>query len=174
MKSKKLVSLTRAHSDIILDSITEGVFTVNENMEITNFNKAAERISGMPRERALGQYCFDVLRSNICETECPIRFSLESGEEIIDKHRNILRVDGKKISVAISASVLRNDNGKMIGGVETLRDLSKIEALEKEIHKQYTFEDIISKNNKILQIFNILPNISESNSTVLIQGPSGT
>ena len=172
--NKKLIPLTRTHSDIILDSVTEGVFTVNENMEITYFNKAAERISGMPREKAIGQYCFDVLRSNICETECPIRFSLESGEEIIDKHRNILRVDGKKISVAISASVLRDDNGKMIGGVETLRDLSKIEALEKEIHKQYTFEDIISKNNKILQIFNTLPNISESNSTVLIQGSSGT
>ncbi len=174
MKTKQLDSLTRTHADIILDSVTEGVFTVNENMEITYFNKAAERISGMPRKKAIGQYCFDVLRSNICETECPIRFSLESGEEIIDKHRNILRVDGKKISVAISASVLRNDNGKMIGGVETLRDLSKIEALEKEIHKQYTFEDIISKNNKILQIFNILPNVSESDSTVLIQGPSGT
>jgi len=174
MKTKQLDSLTRTHADIILDSVTEGVFTVNENMEITYFNKAAERISGMPRKKAIGQYCFDVLRSNICETECPIRFSLESGEEIIDKHRNILRVDGKKISVAISASVLRDDNGKMIGGVETLRDLSKIEALEKEIHKQYTFEDIISKNNKILQIFNILPNVSESDSTVLIQGPSGT
>ncbi len=174
MKSKKLVSLTRAHSDIILDSITEGVFTVNENMEITNFNKAAERISGMPRKKAIGQYCFDVLRSNICETECPIRFSIDTGGETIDRHKNILRVDGKKIPVAISASVLRDDNGKMIGGVETLRDLSKIEALEKEIHKQYTFEDIISKNNKILQIFNILPNISESDSTVLIQGPSGT
>ncbi len=174
MKTKQLDSLTRTHADIILDSVTEGVFTVNENMVITYFNKAVERISGMPREKAIGQYCFDVLRSNICETECPIRFSLESGEEIIDKHRNILRVDGKKISVAISASVLRNDNGKMIGGVETLRDLSKIEALEKEIHKQYTFEDIISKNNKILQIFNILPNVSESDSTVLIQGPSGT
>ncbi len=62
----------------------------------------------------------------------------------------------------------------MIGGVETFRDLSKIEALEKEIHKKYTFEDIISKNSKILQIFNILPNISESESTVLIQGASGT
>ncbi len=62
----------------------------------------------------------------------------------------------------------------MIGGVETFRDLSKIKALEKEINKQYTFEDIISKNHEILQIFRILPNISESESTVLLQGPSGT
>ena len=174
MKTKQLDSLTRTHADIILDSVAEGVFTVNENMVITYFNKAAGRIIGMPRDKAVGQYCFDVLRSNICETECPIRFSIDTGGETIDRHKNILRVDGKKIPVAISASVLRDDNGKMIGGVETLRDLSKIEALEKEIHKQYTFEDIISKNNKILQIFNILPNISESNSTVLIQGPSGT
>ena len=174
MKTKQLDSLTRTHADIILDSVAEGVFTVNENMVITYFNKAAGRIIGMPRDKAVGQYCFDVLRSNICETECPIRFSIDTGGETIARHKNILRVDGKKIPVAISASVLRDDNGKMIGGVETLRDLSKIEALEKEIHKQYTFEDIISKNNKILQIFNILPNISESNSTVLIQGPSGT
>lgn len=171
---EKLISLTRSHSDIILDSVTEGVFTVNENMVITYFNKAAERISGMPREKAVGQYCFDVLRSNICETECPIRFSLETGGEIIDKHKNILRMDGKKIPVAISASALRNDSGKMIGGVETFRDLSKIEALEKKIHEKYTFEDIISKNNKILQIFSILPNISESECSVLLQGPSGT
>ena len=174
MKNKKLDSLTRSHADIILDSVTEGVFTVNENMVITYFNKAAGRTIGMPRDKAVGQYCFDVLRSNICETECPIRFSIESGGETINRHKNILRVDGKKIPVAISASVLRDDNCEMIGGVETLRDLSKIEALEKEINKNYSFEDIISKNNKILQIFNILPNVSVSDSTVLIQGPSGT
>ena len=174
MKNKKLDSLTRSHADIILDSVTEGVFTVNENMVITYFNKAAGSIIGIRQDEDVAQYCFDVLRSNICETECPIRFSIESGGETINRHKNILRVDGKKIPVAISASVLRDDNCEMIGGVETLRDLSKIEALEKEINKNYSFEDIISKNNKILQIFNILPNVSVSDSTVLIQGPSGT
>lgn len=171
---KKLIPLTRSHADIILDCVADGVFTVNKNMVITYFNQAAERIIGIPRNKAVGGYCFDVLRSNICETECPIRFSLETGKEIIDKRKNILRFDGKKIPITISASILRDENGKMIGGVETFRDLSKIEALEKEIYQKYTFEDIISKNHNILQIFNILPNISESESTVLIQGASGT
>lgn len=171
---EKLISLTRSHADTILDCVADGVFTVNKDMVITYFNQAAERIIGIPRNKAVGEYCFDVLRSNICETECPIRFSLETGKEIIDKRKNILRFDGKKIPVAISASILRDENGKMIGGVETFRDLSKIEALEKEIYQKYTFEDIISKNHKILQIFNILPYISESESTVLIQGASGT
>lgn len=170
----KRTSLTSNYADIILDSVADGVFTVDNEMVITYFNKAAERISGVPREKAVGMFCFDVLRSNICETECPIRFSFETGKEIIDKHKNILHSDGKKIPIALSASVLRDENGNMIGGVETFRDLSKIEALQKEIQSKYTFEDIVSKNHKILQIFNTLPNISESDSTVLIQGPSGT
>ena len=174
MKTKRQDSLTRTHADIILDSVADGVFTVNNKMVITYFNKAAERICGIPSNQAVGQYCFDVLRSSICESDCPIRFSLKTGEEIIDKRKNILRMDGKKIPITISSSILKDENGKMIGGVETFRDLSKIEALEKEIHEKYTFEDIISKNDKILQIFSILPNISESESSVLLQGPSGT
>lgn len=174
MKTKKIDPIPRNYADIILDSVADGVFTVNNDMVITSFNKAAERITGMPVEKAIGQYCFDVLKSNICETDCPIRFSLNTGQEIIDKHKNILRADGKKLPITLSTSILRDEKGKRIGGVETFRDLSKIEALEKEIHKKYTFEDIISKNYKILQIFDLLPNISESNSTVLLQGDSGT
>jgi len=61
-----------------------------------------------------------------------------------------------------------------LGGVETFRDLSTIEELKKELSQKYTLGDIISKNHKIHEIFNILPNIADSDSTVLIQGGSGT
>lgn len=172
--SQNTIPLTRSHADTILDSVADGVFTVNKDMVITYFNKAAARITGMSQKKAVGQFCFEVLRSNICETNCPIRFSFRTGKEIIDQHKNILRVDGKKIPITISSSILKDEKGNMIGGVETFRDLSKIKALEKEIQKKYTFEDIVSKNHDILQIFSILPNISESDSAVLIQGPSGT
>ncbi|MCB0752173.1 MAG: PAS domain-containing protein, partial [Ignavibacteriae bacterium] len=134
MKTKTSKSLTNTHAELILDNVADGVFTVDENLVITYFNKAAEKITGMPRENVLGEYCFDVLRSNICETECPIRFSLETGQDVIDKRENILRIDGKKIPITISAAIVKDNKGNMIGGVETFRDLSKIEALEKEIH----------------------------------------
>jgi transcriptional regulator with PAS, ATPase and Fis domain len=58
--------------------------------------------------------------------------------------------------------------------VETFRDLSAIEELKKELRQQYTFQDIVSKNHTIQEIFQILPDIAESDSTVLIQGPSGS
>ena len=43
--------------DIILDSIADGVFTVDDNWRITSFNRAAEQITGVRREDAIGQRC---------------------------------------------------------------------------------------------------------------------
>jgi PAS domain S-box-containing protein len=62
--------------DIILDSITDGVFTIDKKWHITTFNKAAEEITGIPREKAIGQVCKDVLRANVCETDCDIQWTL--------------------------------------------------------------------------------------------------
>ena len=162
------------HTDIILDSITDGVFTVDENMVITYINKAAEKITGLSREQAIGEYCFEVLRSNICEKSCALKCSLETGKNVVDRRANILREDGRELYVSISTSPLTDESGKFIGGVETFRDLTQIEELKKEINKSYTYEDIVSKNQLILKVFDTLPIISLSDSTVLIQGPSGS
>jgi PAS domain S-box-containing protein len=143
-------------------------------MRITSFNRAAEEITGIKKEEAIGQYCFEVLRANICERSCALKCSLNTGRQTIDKHVSILRSDGKEIPVSVSTSILKNEKGKFVGGVESFRDLSTIEELKKEIKKSYTFEDIISKDHKILQIYDTLPIISQSESTVLIQGASGT
>ena len=164
----------QTYSNIILDSIADGVFTVDENMRITSFNRAAEEITGIKKEEAIGQFCFEVLRANICEKSCALKCSLKTGKQTIDRHVTILRSNGKEIPVSVSTSILKNEKGKFVGGVESFRDLSTIEELKKEIKKSYTFEDIVAKNHKMLQIFDTLPIISQSESTVLIQGGSGT
>ncbi len=175
MNNKNIIKpLTESHSKTILDSIVEGVFTVDNNLRITYFNKAAEKITGVKKENAVGEFCFETLKSNICESACPIKNSISTGYDSINKKVNILRQNGNEIPISINASILKDSNGKIIGGVETFRDLSTLEALRKEIEKDYTFEDIVSKNHKILELFNILPNIAESETTVLIQGPSGS
>ena len=173
MKNQK-IEVQLIYSNTILDSVADGVFTVDENMRITSFNRAAQEITGIKKEEAIGQICFEVLRANICEKSCALKCSLKTGNQTIDKHVTILRSDGREIPVSISTSVLRNEKGKFMGGVESFRDLSTIEELKKEINKSYTLEDIVSKNHKMLQIFDTLPIISLSESTVLIQGASGT
>jgi len=159
---------------IILDSIADGVFTVDRDWNITSFNRAAERIAGIAAKKAVGQKCFDVFHANVCQAACVLKDTLKTGKEIIDRPVNILNHDGKVIPVSISTAVLKDERGNIIGGVETFRDLSALEALKKEISRQYSVEDIISKNFEIQSIFDILPDIAESESTVLNHGESGT
>jgi len=160
--------------DIILDSIADGVFTVDKDWNITSFNRAAERITGVKREQAIGQKCFDVFRAEICQSVCALKQSIKSGKEIIDRHINIINNEGQTTPVSISTAVLRDEKGNVIGGAETFRDLSAIELLRREIRAQYTFMDIISQNHEIRQLFDILPDIAQSESTVLIEGPTGS
>jgi transcriptional regulator with PAS, ATPase and Fis domain len=98
---------------------------------------------------------------------------METGKESINLPIDILNSKGYRVPASVSTSVLKDHDGKVIGGVEIFRDLSAMEALRKEVNHQYRFEDIISKNHEIQGIFDILPDIATSGSTVLIEGPSG-
>ncbi len=158
----------------ILDSIADGVFTVDRDWKITSFNRAAEKITGFSRQEAVGQKCFDIFQTNICQTACALRQTIEGGSQLIDRRVDILDRQGEVIPVSISTAVLCDENGQTVGGVETFRDLSDIELLRKEIDDRYTFSDIISKNHKIRRILDILPDIAAADSTVLIEGPTGS
>ena len=158
---------------VILSSIADGVFTVDSNRVITSFNNAAERITGMPASKAIGKRCFEVFHSDICES-CLLEATLKTGVETLDRPVNIIGSQGQTIPVSISTAVLRDDDGELLGAVETFRDLSTIVDLRKELDQTYSFEDIISKSPKITKLFTILPDVAESESTVLIQGPSGS
>ena len=57
---------------VILDSISEGVFTVDMDWRITSFNRAAEEITGIQREKAIGRHCRDILRADVCESDCTL------------------------------------------------------------------------------------------------------
>lgn len=160
--------------ETILNSIGDGVFTVDKDWSITFFNKAATTITGVMRKEAIGRRCSDVFRASICETDCALRHTMETGKPVINQAVYIINSEGKRIPISISTSLLRNRQGKIIGGVETFRDLSQVEQLRKELEKSYTFEDIVSKSSSMQKIFEILPTIAQSDSTVLIEGESGT
>ena len=158
----------------VLRCVADGVFTVDKDWHITSFNRAAERITGVPAERAIGKRCSEVFHANICETGCAIRQTLETGREVIDQPAGILNQRGRAVPISISSAVLEAEDGTLLGAVETFRDLSTIEQLRREIHGRYSFEDIIGKSEAFQKIFAILPDIAASESTVLIEGPSGS
>ena len=160
--------------DVILDSIADGVFTVDEEWKITSFNRAAEGITGVPAADAVGQNCCDVFRASICEGHCALKETLESAQPIVNKTVYIVNAKGQRIPISISTAILKDAEGNAIGGVETFRDLSVVEELRKELQEKYTVADIIGRSHAMQQLFDILPQIAASDSTVLISGASGT
>jgi len=169
-----LLTMNNKEQNVILDSISEGVFTVDLDWRITSFNRAAEEISGIKRQEAIGRHCRDILRAEVCETGCTLRQTMETGEPAMNQAVHIIDAHGKKRAIAISTALLKDASGKVIGGVEMFRDMSMIEELRKEITGRYSCEDIISQSHKMQNLFAIMPNIAESNTTVLIEGESGT
>ena len=160
--------------DVILDSINEGVFTVDMDWRITTFNRAAERITQATRTEVLGKACCDVFHANVCEKNCALRQTFHTGKPVINATAHIINHQGQRVPISISTAILRDDNGEVIGGVETFRDLSQIEQLQKQLKNRYTFEDIVGRSPEMTKLFELLPQIAESSSTVLIEGPSGT
>ena len=158
----------------ILDSVNEGVFTVDLDWRITAFNRAAERITGVPAGEAIGSACCDVFRASVCETSCPLRQTMTSGDPVVNATAHIINQDGRRIGIRISTALLKDDQGNIVGGVETFQDLTQIEQLQKELQARYTFEDIVGRSPAMIRLFDLLPQIAASTSTVLIEGASGT
>jgi PAS domain S-box-containing protein len=174
MKKNKLYHIPDHVTDIILESISDGVFTVDHEWRITSFNRAAENITGIPRNEAIGKHCQDVFRSNMCETDCALRRTMKEGKHFVDTSTYIVNSEKRCIPVVVSTSLLKDENGMVLGGVETFRDMSLVEELRKELDARYQVGDMVSRSPTMHRIFKIMPLVAESDSTVLIQGETGT
>jgi PAS domain S-box-containing protein len=171
---KKKTSKNEIRYDSILESISDGVFTVDEHWRITSFNRAAEEITGISRQEAIGEICSDVFRSSMCENDCALRETRESDKPIINKSCYIINPKGEKIPTSVSTAVLRDHKGNVCGGAETFRDLREVHTLRQELSGQYRIGDMISRSPAMQEIFHLLPIVADSSSNLLIYGETGT
>jgi two-component system response regulator HydG len=168
----------------IIDSMADGVFTMDKNGRISSWNPSMERISGYTAAEALGQTC-GLLRCNRCFGEkCPasiekcgiIQKGISEAKECQLQHK-----DGHDVSVIKNASVVWDENGKSIGVVETITDLTelnyarqKAEAAVHQLVEVHRLDKIIGKGRAMRQVFAAIKAASASDATILVQGESGT
>lgn len=173
-EDKTRIALPDNVTEIILESISEGVFTVGKDWRITSFNRAAEEITGIPRQEAVGKHCWEVFRSNMCESACALRRTMAEGTPVINSSTYFINNERRRIPVTVSTTVLRDEKGEVIGGVETFRDVSQVEELRKELDGRYQMGDMVSRSPAMQKIFALVPQVAASDSTVLIRGETGT
>ena len=160
---------TLEETAVILDSINDGVFTVDDEFRITAFNRSAEQITGVPTEEALGRQCWEVFKADICEGDCALKHTIRTGEPVVNRSINILDARGGKTPISVSTALLKKRKGKIIGGVETFRDLSLVEALRREVEGRYHFADMVSGSSEMKKIFAILPDIARAGALFLLK-----
>lgn len=174
MKKPKSAPIPDNVTEIILESISDGVFTVDHEWRIMSFNRAAEVITGIPRAEAIGRHCWEVFRSNMCEDACALKRTMKEGLSLTNTTTYIVNSEKKRIPITVSTSPLKSKTGEVLGGVETFRDHSVVEALRKRLDGRFQIGDIVSRSDAMHEILAILPMVAESGSTVLLEGETGT
>lgn len=169
-----LLSLSPTHCCTIIESINEGVFSIDAEKRITYFNPAAERITGFCAEEAVGQKCFDIFRTDICARDCPLEAALYTGRPGLNLRATMIGKHGNRVTVSLNVAPLKDDDGRTLGAVETFQDLSEVEELRRQVSQHYAPEDIVGRHPRMREILAFLPDIAVSDSAVLIEGPTGS
>ncbi len=164
----------KERGEAIINSIGDGVITISNDMKITSFNRSAERMTGYRAEEVIGKPCHSVLKSGACAQACPVRKTLVTGEEVRDMESEITSKSGTKIPVLVSTGLLHDVDGRVIGAVETFRDISRVKTLTEELKGKYSFRNIIGKSAKMQEVYELIRTVAPANVNVLIQGETGT
>lgn len=159
---------------MILENLDTGIFTVNRGGHITFFNTAAEKISGYIRNQILGKSCTSLFEGDGEHDLEMLKDSIENGNTRNSIKGRMKTMGGEIIPVRASYMALRNEKGAIVGGLATFHDLTVVHQLNKAISGHYAFHDMIGKDPSMQKIFDVARVVAGSNSTVLIEGPTGT
>lgn len=160
--------------EAILGSIADGLFTVDHEWRITSFNRAAERITGLREHEVLGKFCSQVLQSDRCLEGCPLAMTLERHEHFFDYEVVIHDRNDQPKTITVNTAVLYNREREPVGGVVSFRDLSLLQRCQTDLHATTQFEGIVGKHRTMLEIYEFIAEIADSDASVLIMGESGT
>ncbi|MGA8018946.1 MAG: sigma 54-interacting transcriptional regulator [Desulfobacterales bacterium] len=168
----------------IIDSMADGVFTMDAGGRMSSWNPSMERISGYSAEEALGRTC-EILQCSRCfGKKCPagikkcgiIELGISEAKECFLKH-----TEGHNVSIIKNASVVRDENNCIIGVVETVTDMTelskarrKIEEAALRLGEMHRLDNIIGKSHAMRNVFTAIKAAAASDATVLVQGDSGT
>jgi len=159
---------------IILDTLDTGVFTVNRGGHITFFNSASEKIFGYGRKQALGRPVEGLFGPHAAEDLERLHQSINDGKARNNRHGKMTTKDGQTIPVSANYMALKNDKGVIIGGIATFKDLTLAHQFDRAISDKHTFHDMVGKAPSMQKIFEIVNVIAQTDSTILIEGQTGT
>ncbi|KAB1441515.1 sigma-54 interaction domain-containing protein [Pseudodesulfovibrio senegalensis] len=158
----------------ILDCVGLGVFAVDTDWRIIFFSREAERITGFTAQEAMGRLCRDVFGSDRCVKKCHLQQAMRSGRNVVKARVEIVNRNNRRVPLEVTAAVLRDEQGTVLGGVESFVDLTARQALEKCVRQSYRFSDMVGRDPAMQRLFRTVEVVAPTEATVLLQGDTGT
>ena len=173
--AEKVHKFLDINSATILDSIADGVVVIDLNYNLLFVNRAAKEMFSKvgDKEVFLNKKCDKLLGHSGCILDCLINSTIKKGEHVYNYETNVER-GGKTLTLSINTALLKDENNKVIGGIEIFRDISLIKDLKNKLKGRYSFENIIGKNHRMYEVFELIDEVAPTKATVLIGGETGT
>jgi len=158
----------------ILDHISDGIIAHDMDRKIFYFNKAAEQITGYPEEEVRGRDCHEVFPGNLCGGKCLFCEDSVPKFDVKKEELTIRTRDGEERLVDTTMKNLVGADGQRTGVLLSFRDLTHERRLARRLGEIQQFSGIIGQDPTMLEVFDLIRSVADSNVPVLIQGESGT
>lgn len=160
----------------VIDSLHEGLLAHDLNRKVFLFNRGAEKITGVSRDKVLGRDCHDLFTPHLCGEQCT--FCDNNGDFSCLKAKSYNAIftgdDDLRKELEVVRTPLLDEEGKIRGVIATLSDVTRVHELEMKLGESESFRGIIGQDHKILAIFQLIKDLSSSDFPVVITGESGT
>jgi len=169
-----LSTVTKEDLEAILDSLIEGIVTLNDEGTILGINRAACDMLEIARDEALRANCCELLGQKLCQHAASVRESIRRGTPVRDVQVEVQTNSGRQKVLSFQTNLLRSTSEQARGLVVVFRDLTELVKLRADLTRRFRLENMVGKSKSMQEIFRLIEEVADSDATVLIQGESGT
>ncbi len=163
----------RLKLEAIFNSVSDGILSVDGDLRVTSFNRAAERIVGVAAADAVGSALSDLFQTRGHDLSCVLNEVIREGRRIEEQEATLALRDGSERWIILNADPLTDVEGEPAGAVLVFRDISEIRQLREELKGRYRFHALVGKSRRMREIYELVEQTAATNATVLIEGESG-
>ncbi len=170
---KKLIE-HRTRLEAIFRSVKDAIITVTPELRVIAANTSTENICGVRVKDIEGKifpHCFNQCSQACCEV---LRQTIEKKTTIKEYHIECNSQVHDRQIVSVSSSPLLDPEGKFMGAVLVIRDVTLLRDLKRELMERHQFQNIIGKSKEMQDLYGLLEDLASLETTVLVTGESGT
>ncbi len=159
---------------VILEAIADGFFTVDADLVVRDASDSLLRFLKKRREEVVGKPCPDVFHSDKCESDCPVRWTLENGKTVANCRERVLNAEDQPRHVLKSTYLQRDLTGQVLGVIGIVRDNSELVSLQRQATSLVRAHGFVTKNKRMQEVLDLVQTIKDTDTSILILGESGT